>query len=125
MDVDPGDSSTTALSVLSKQQPVPGTEPSVPTTSEAKETRSFTLPFYSGFPENTEQDILQRSRNLIVDSVIDEITREDPQGHTEYQQSIRHHVVAFCQRIRVSLLVVDHLMALYNTSVTDSSKNLS
>ncbi|KAF8810691.1 hypothetical protein BYT27DRAFT_7336563 [Phlegmacium glaucopus] len=46
---------------------------------------------------------MQRARNIVTDSVITEIIREDPQGHTELQHYVRHHVVAFLStRSRVS-----------------------
>jgi hypothetical protein len=45
-----------------------------------------------------------------------EIAKEDPQGREEYQNAVRHQVVANFQRLRVLLFVLDALMKAYNAS---------
>jgi hypothetical protein len=45
-----------------------------------------------------------------------EITKADPQGQSEYHEAIRHQVVAFFQRVRLSLFVLETLMKEYNSS---------
>ncbi|KAF8806936.1 hypothetical protein BYT27DRAFT_7256942 [Phlegmacium glaucopus] len=102
-----------ALSVLSKQQPVPGTEQLAPTITASL-----------GLLNETKQVLMQRARNIVTDSTITEIICEDPQGHTELQHYIHHHVVAFCQHVCVSLLVIDNLMSIYNSSLANTQENL-
>jgi hypothetical protein len=45
-----------------------------------------------------------------------EISKEDPQGRTEYQNAVRHQVVANFQRLRLLLFVLDALMETFNAS---------
>lgn len=59
--------------------------------------------------------MITRARDVVANSIMAEIAKEDPQGQTEYQDAVRHHIVAFLQRLRVSLLVLDKLMDTYNT----------
>jgi hypothetical protein len=61
--------------------------------------------------------MIVRARNVITDSVMNEIAKEDPHGHAEYQNAVRHHIVAFAQRLRVCLLVLDKLMESYNSAL--------
>ena len=68
------------------------------------------------FLKGPDIDLIARSRDVIANSVMAEIAKEDPQGHTEYQDAVRHQIVAFFQRIRLSLLVLDTLMEAYNAS---------
>jgi hypothetical protein len=57
-----------------------------------------------------------RARNVITDSVMAEIAQEYPDGRNEFENSIRYHIVSFSQRINVSLLVLDKLMEIFNSS---------
>jgi hypothetical protein len=59
--------------------------------------------------------MISRARNAVADSVIAELTKEDPHGDAEFQNAVRQHVVAFSHRIRVCLLVLDKLMEAYNS----------
>jgi len=45
-----------------------------------------------------------------------EIAKEDPHGHSEFKDSVRHHIIATFQRLRVLLFVLDSLMETYNSS---------
>ena len=45
-----------------------------------------------------------------------EIAKEDPQGQEEYQNAVRHQIVANFQRIRILLFVLDALMKTFNAS---------
>ena len=68
------------------------------------------------FLNNSDVDHITRARDIVANSVMAEIIKEDPQGHTEYQDAVRHQIVAFLQRIRLSLMVLDTLMEAYNAS---------
>jgi hypothetical protein len=70
----------------------------------------------SKFLNGSDVDLINRARDVIANSVMAEIAKEDPQGNTEYQDAIRHQIVAFFQRIRLSLLVLDTLMEAFNDS---------
>jgi hypothetical protein len=45
-----------------------------------------------------------------------EIAKEDPQGHAEFQDAVRHQIVATYQRLRILLMILDTLMEKYNAS---------
>jgi hypothetical protein len=77
---------------------------------------SLILDPLSHFLSTTDLNIVDRARDVIANSVMAEIAQEDPQGADEYKNSVRHHIVGFFQRIRVSLLVLDTLLAAYNAA---------
>jgi hypothetical protein len=60
--------------------------------------------------------MVTRARDVITHSVMAEIAKEDPQGQAEYQDAVRHHIIAFFQRLRICLFVLDKLMEIYNVS---------
>ena len=68
------------------------------------------------FLNTSDVDLIAHARDVVTNSVMAEVAKEDPQGQSEYQDAIRHQVVAFFQRIRLSLLVLDTLMEEYNSS---------
>lgn len=45
-----------------------------------------------------------------------EISKEDPQGHEEFKDAVRHSIVGIFQRLRLLLLVLDTLMENYNSA---------
>lgn len=51
-------------------------------------------------------------------SILSEIQYEDPKAHESFLENVRHQIVVKCQDIRISLVLVDHLMYLYNDAVT-------
>jgi len=61
-----------------------------------------------------DKDVVAHAREVVSNSIMSEIAKEDPQGQAEYQDAVRHQVVATFQRIRVLLLVLDTLMETYN-----------
>jgi hypothetical protein len=61
-------------------------------------------------------ELANRARDTITNSIMAEVAKDDPQGHTEYQDAVRHHIVATFQRLRVHLLVLDSLMEAFNAS---------
>lgn len=73
----------------------------------------------AGLLPASDYSMIVRARNVISDSIMAEIAKEDPLGQTEFENTVRHHVVAFSQRIHVSLLVLDKLMEIYNSSKKD------
>ena len=82
---------------------------------------SFLIPFVlpdslSKFIKGADKDIVNRARDVVANSIMTEITREDPQGQMEYQDAVRHQVVSIFQRLRLSLQVLDTLMEAYNAS---------
>jgi len=70
----------------------------------------------TAFLNNSEVDLVARSRNMVSNSTMLEIAREDPQGLAEYKDAVRQNIVAIFQRLRVLLLVLDTLVEAYNTS---------
>jgi len=70
----------------------------------------------------SDTTLIERARDLIANSVMSELTKEDSQSQTEFQNSVRHHIVAFSQHIHVCLLVLDKLMDIYNSSFSIADK---
>lgn len=68
------------------------------------------------FLNPADLDMVLRARNTITDSVMAEIAQENPDGRTEFENSVRYHIVSFSQRINVCLLVLDKLMEIFNSS---------
>jgi hypothetical protein len=68
------------------------------------------------FLNGSDKDLVARARDVVSNSIMAEISKEDPQGHDEYKDAVRHHIVATFQRLRLLLLVLDHLMEIYNSS---------
>jgi hypothetical protein len=71
-----------------------------------------------GVLSDFDRDSLTRARELITNSVLNEIQHEDPLGQSSFENALRHQIVASCQRIRIHLLVTDQLMTMYNDAVT-------
>jgi hypothetical protein len=66
-------------------------------------------------------NMVLRARDVITDSVMAEITQENPDGRTEFENAVRFHVISFAQRISVCLLVLDKLMEVFNSSRASSN----
>jgi hypothetical protein len=64
----------------------------------------------------SDKDIVAHARDVVANSIMAEIAKEDPQGQAEHKDAVRHQVVATFQRIRVLLLVLDTLMETYNAT---------
>jgi hypothetical protein len=76
-------------------------------------TYSIYLEPLAKFLNASDVDFVTRARD---NAVMAEISKEDPQGHSEYQDAVRHQIVAMFQRLRLALLVLDTLMEAYTTS---------
>lgn len=59
---------------------------------------------------------MAHARDIVANSIMSEIAKEDPQGQSEYQDAIRHQVVYFFQRLRLCLLILDTLMEAFSSS---------
>jgi len=68
------------------------------------------------FINGSDIEIVTRARDVVANSIMAEIAKEDPQGNAEYQDAVRHQIVATFQRLRLSLFVLDTLMETYNDS---------
>ena len=55
---------------------------------------------------------------MLAHSVMLELTKEDPQGQEEFLHAVRYHIVAFSQRMQVSVLVLDKLIETYRAALT-------
>jgi hypothetical protein len=70
---------------------------------------------------SVDSDIIKRVRDVLTDITMAEILDEDPQGPNAYRQAVVQQIVAICIRLRVSLIVVDKLMAIANTLAKESA----
>ena len=63
-----------------------------------------------------ERELIAHARDVVTNSLISELSKEDPQGQGEYKDAVRHQIVATFQRLRLLLLVIDHLMEIYTST---------
>jgi hypothetical protein len=68
------------------------------------------------FINGSDKDLVARARDVVSNSIMAEIAKEDPQGQDEYKDAVRHHIVATFQRLRLLLLVLDNLMEVFNST---------
>ena len=54
-----------------------------------------------------------------------DIQQEDPSAQTSFEETIRHQIVLGCQRLRITLVIIDNLMNLYNDTVSAGKINPS
>ena len=54
---------------------------------------------------------------------MNELISEDTDASLSLADSIRHQVIAFSQRLRIDLFIIDKLMSMYNETVaSDTNK---
>jgi hypothetical protein len=95
--------------------------------SPVSPSHSYNPPFYISeihvldpmekFLGKADIDFVTRARDVVTNSVMTEISKEDPQGDEEFKNAVRHHIVANFQRLRILLLILDTLMEAYNSSI--------
>ena len=121
-----------AVSVIAKQQNSPLTTSSASSSKGKKSQPGKFIHFLTHFIgskiinsildpltkflNGSDFDLVTRARDVVANSILTEISKEDPQGNAEYQDAVRHQIVALFQRLRLSLLVLDTLMEAYNAS---------
>jgi hypothetical protein len=54
-----------------------------------------------------------------------DIQQEDPSAQTSFEETVRHQIVLGCQRLRITLVIIDKLMTLYNDAVSAGKINPS
>jgi hypothetical protein len=67
--------------------------------------------------------LIKKARAVVTDATIAEIMNEDPDGPTAYRDAVRQQIVALCTRLRISLVIINHLMALANSLSSAASGN--
>ena len=70
---------------------------------------------------SVDSDVIKRVRDVLTDITMTEILDEDPQGPAAYRQAIVQQIVMLCTRLRVSLIVVDKLMAVANSLAKEAA----
>ena len=74
----------------------------------------------AGAINDPDRKSVNRARDIVSNAVISELIDEDSQAQEAFTGSLRHQIVSNCQHLRVYLLVIDRLMALYNESVSSA-----
>ena len=69
-----------------------------------------------------DKDLLRRARDVLADATIRDLIREDSNSPTAFRAAIRQQIVQLCVRLRVSLIVIDRLMAVSNSLIDKESK---
>jgi len=54
-----------------------------------------------------------------------DIQQEDPSAQTSFEETVRHQIVLGCQRLCITLVIIDNLMNLYNDAVSAGKINTS
>ena len=70
----------------------------------------------STFLKGSEISLVTRARDVVSNSVMAELAKDDPQGLSEYRDAVRHEVVSVFQRLRILSAVLDSLMEAYTAS---------
>jgi hypothetical protein len=75
----------------------------------------LTFPLVLDVPTNLvgdlDRDIIKRTRDTLTNATIIEIMNEDPQSPDVFRDALRQHIVTLCLRLRISLIIVNTLMA--------------
>ena len=71
---------------------------------------------------NLERDVLYRARDVITNATMADIMGEDPNSPQALRDAIRQQILALCTRLRVSLVIIDKLMAFANSLMPKQSK---
>ena len=69
-----------------------------------------------------DKDLLRRARDVLADATIRDLLREDLNSPSAFRAAIRQQVVQLCIRLRVSLIVIDRLMAVSNSFIDQELK---
>jgi hypothetical protein len=62
-----------------------------------------------------DRTIIQRARDVITNATIAELLDEAPDSPYAHRNAVRQQIVALCTRLRISLVIIDSLMALANS----------
>ena len=62
-----------------------------------------------------DRDVIKRARDVVTNATMSEILNEDPSGPIAFRDAVRQQILALCTRLKITLVVVDKLMALANT----------
>jgi hypothetical protein len=86
----------------------------------------LTCPLVLDVPANLvgdlDRDAIKRARELLTDATMTDIMNEDPQGPEAFQTALRHHIVTICTRLRISLIIINKLMAV-SVAITKKHSN--
>jgi hypothetical protein len=80
-----------------------------------KHNSDFTL---TAIPANIlgdiDLDVIKQAREIVTNATLAEIMREEPHGPSAFREAVRQQVLTLCVRLRISLIVIDKLMAVAN-----------
>jgi hypothetical protein len=69
-----------------------------------------------------DHEVIRRARDVVTDSTIAEILNEEPNGPIAFRDAVRQQVFILCTRLRISLAIIDKLMALANSFMPTTAK---
>ena len=61
---------------------------------------------------------ITRAREMMSNLVMNEVQHEDPKAQESFEAAVRHQIVMNCQNLRISLVLLDGLMHMYNDAVS-------
>ena len=81
---------------------------------------------FSDIPANLigdlDRDIIKRAREVITNATMAKIMGEEPHGPTAFRDTVCQQILALCTRLRISLVIIDKLMALANSITAKITK---
>lgn len=72
---------------------------------------------------DNESHIVKQAHDLVSNIVIKELEKENTGTPTAFQDAVRYQIVANCQTLRITLLVMNQLMSVYNDSIESKEKS--
>ena len=82
---------------------------------------SLTYFYFADIPAellgDLDKDLLKRARDILADVTIRDLVREDSNSSSDFRDAIRQQIIQLCIRLRVSLIVIDRLMAVSNSFI--------
>ena len=69
-----------------------------------------------------DKDLLKRARSVLADVTIRDLLREGSNSSSDFRDALRQQIIQLCIRLRISLIVIDRLMAVSNSFIDKELK---
>ena len=88
-------------------------------------THIIYLDLSSAVTNEIECDAAKRAYDLVSNEVMYDIQQEYPSAQTSFEETVHQQIVLGCQRLRITLVIIDKLMNMYNDAVSAGKINPS
>ena len=72
-----------------------------------------------------DRRVIKHTRDVIADSLIQQITTGDSTHQESFREAIRHQIAVISQCLRVDLVMIDRLLFVYNETLPSDSTSSS